>query len=106
MFSEPGRGKYLPDQYSALCKHKIFQCLQAGSMNATNPQEVADCLMHQGGIANARIQLGDIIRRKDDSKVPEVVKKIRKRHQFVFTGTIQILRKHVLGSFLTHPPTL
>ena len=92
MFSEPGRGKYIPDQYSALCKHKILQCLQSGNMNATNPEEVSKCLMSQGGITNARIQLGPIIRPKDDVKVPEVVKNIRKRHQFLFRDDKIIVR--------------
>ena len=43
-------------------------------MNANTPEEVAKCLLSSGGIANARIQLGDIIRPKDDLKVKDVMK--------------------------------
>ena len=53
-------------------------------MNASTLEEVAKCLLSSGGIANARIQLGDIIRPKDDFKVKDVIKNIRRRHQFVF----------------------
>ena len=41
-------------------------------------------MLSQGGVSNARIQLGDIIRSSDNSKIPQVIENISKRHQFLF----------------------
>ena len=64
-FGEPGKGKYICDQYFAILK-ALMRRFRAANNDVDTPRKFAQSLCSDGGAANTVIQLGDVEGRRDE----------------------------------------
>ena len=84
-FGEPGKGKYICDQYFAILK-ALMRRFRAAGNDVDTPRKFAESLGYDGGAANTIITLGDIEGRRDEKekKGKKFLKDISKYYEFEF----------------------
>ena len=81
-FSEPGMGKSICDQYSALAKRKIANAIKM-DIDADTAKNVCNAIQHEDGLANTILLCGGI--KKIDFELTErEIPNITKYHDFAF----------------------
>lgn len=94
-FSEPGMGKSICDQYSALAKRKIASAVKM-DIDADTAKNVCEAIKHENGLANTILLCGGI--EKNECKLKETeIKNIKMYHDFAFDESNQRgirLRRH------------